>query len=116
MLDGVFQRRNNFFNVRGQLATSLDEWPQRDRRGVNQRAVQRDRIEIIVKIRPTATMQCIARLSDTRATVFPMTRPSDVGSPLVGEKHIGAPVNALGVPLQAPCARGQWRKIRVVGH
>jgi hypothetical protein len=22
----------------------------------------------------------------------------------------------LGVPLQAPCARGQWRQIRIVSH
>jgi hypothetical protein len=49
MLDGVFECCNNFFDVRRQLVTALDEWPQRDRRGKNQGGVQRDRIEIIVE-------------------------------------------------------------------
>jgi len=116
MLDGVFQRRNNFVDVCGQRAPPLDERPQRDRRRVNQSAVQRDRIEIIVKIRSPATMQRIARPPYSWATVFPKTCPADVRAPLVGEKHIGAPIDALGMALQAPCARGQWRKIRVVSH
>ncbi len=33
--DGVFERRHNFFDVRRQLATALDVWPQRDRSGEN---------------------------------------------------------------------------------
>jgi hypothetical protein len=31
MLDGVFERRNNFLYVWRQLAPALDVWPQRDR-------------------------------------------------------------------------------------
>jgi hypothetical protein len=30
MLDGVFQCRNHFLDIRRQLATTLDPWPQRD--------------------------------------------------------------------------------------
>ena len=30
MLDGVFERGNNFFNVRWQFDSALDEWPDRD--------------------------------------------------------------------------------------
>ena len=44
-----------------------------------------------------------------------MARPSDVRAPLVGEKHVGAPIEALCVTLQAPCARGQRCQIGIVG-
>jgi hypothetical protein len=52
MLDGVFECRNHFFDVRRQLATTLDLGPQRDRRGQNQGAVQRNGIEIVVEVWP----------------------------------------------------------------
>jgi hypothetical protein len=32
MLDGVFESRNNFFDVWRQLATTFEVWPQRERR------------------------------------------------------------------------------------
>jgi hypothetical protein len=116
MLDGVFECRNNFLDVRRQLAPTLDEWPQRDRRGKNQRAVQRDRIEIIVEKWSATAMKCIARPSHTRSTVPPMARPPDVGATLVGEKHVCASIEALCVPLQAPRGRSQRCQIGVVRH
>src|SRR4051812_9913978 len=102
MLDGMFECRNNFFDVSRQLGTTLNVWPQRDRRGKNQGAVQRDRIKIVMEISPPTTMKRVARLPHARPAVFPMTRPSDVRTLLVSEKHVGAPIKALGVPLQAP--------------
>jgi hypothetical protein len=48
MLDGVFECRNHFFDVRRQLATTLDLWPQSDRRGQNRGAVQRNGIQMYV--------------------------------------------------------------------
>jgi hypothetical protein len=116
MLDGVFERRNNFFEIRRQLATTFDVWPQSDRWGENQGAVQRDRIKIVMEIWPPTAMKRVARPSHAWPAVFPMTGPADIGAPLVGEKHVGAPIDALGVPLQAPRARGQWCEIDIVGY
>jgi hypothetical protein len=62
MLDGVLKCRNNFFDIRRQLATALDVWPQRDRRRENHRAVQCDRIKIVVEISPPTAMKGVARL------------------------------------------------------
>ena len=107
MLDGVFERRNNFLDVRRQLAPTLDDWPQRYRRGKNQAAVQCDRIQIIVEKWPAAAMKRIARLSHARSTVPPMARASDVCASLVGEKHVSASIEALCVPLQTPSGRSQ---------
>lgn len=114
MLDGVFECRNNFFQVRRQLATTLDMWPDRDRWRVNQRTVQRDCIEIVVEIWPAPAMKGIARLPHARPAVFPTTGPPDVGAPFVGKKHISATIEALGLPLQATCARGKTRQVGVV--
>ena len=50
MLDGMFERRNNFFDVRRQPATTLGVRPQRDWWGKHQGAVQHDRIKIIMEI------------------------------------------------------------------
>lgn len=102
MLDGVFERRNKFFDIRRQLAMPLDTWPQCDRRKENQGAVQVNRIEIVVEMWPTTAMKSIARSSDTGPTVLPTTRPPDVRAPLVGQKHVSAPIDTLCVPLQAP--------------
>ena len=107
MLDGVFECRNNFLDVRRQLASALDEWPQCDRWRKNQRAVQRDGAEIIVEKWPATAMKRIARLPHTRPTVPPTTRPSDVDPTLIGEKHVSPSIETLCVPLQAPCGRGQ---------
>ena len=90
MLDGVFECRNHFFDVRRQLATTLDLWPQRDRRGQNQGAVQRNGIEIVVEIWPPTAMKGITRLPHSRPTVPPAARSADVRTPLVGEKHVSA--------------------------
>lgn len=61
-------------------------------------------------------MKRVARPPHAGPAVFPMTGPSDVGAPLVGEKHVGAPIDALGVPLQAARAYGQWCQIGIVGY
>ena len=101
MLDGVFECRNNFLDVRRQLASALDEWPQCDRWRKNQRAVQRDGAEIIVEKWPATAMKRIARLPYTRPTVPPMTRTADISATLVGEKDVSSSIEALGVSLQA---------------
>ena len=62
MLDGVFERHKNFFNVRRQTATTLDAWPERDWRRKDQAAVQANRVEIVVQIGPQAAVKSIARL------------------------------------------------------
>jgi hypothetical protein len=116
MLDGVFERCNNLFNIRRQLATTFDVRPQRYRRRLNQATVQCNGIEIIVKIWPPTAVKRIARLPDTGSTVSPVTGPSDVRAPFVGEKHISASIEALCLTLQAPCARGERRQVGVVGH
>ena len=100
MLDGVFERRKNFFDVRWQLATTLDAWPERDRRRKNQAAVQANRFEIVVQIRPPTAMKGIARLPHARPAVLPVTRSSDVCAAFVGEKHVSTPIEALCVALQ----------------
>ena len=64
MLDGVFDRRKNFLDVWRQSATTLDAWPQRDRRGANQVAVQANRFEIVVQIRPPAEDVLIVRIRE----------------------------------------------------
>lgn len=99
MLDAVFECGNNFFHVRRQLATTLDVWPQRDRWGVNHGTAQPDCIEIVVEIWPAPAMKRIARPPHARPAVFSVTCPPDVGAPLVGEKHVGATIEALGMAL-----------------
>jgi hypothetical protein len=102
MLDGVFERCNNFVDVRRQLATTLDVWPQRDWRGKHQAAVQANRFEIVVEIGPPTAMKRIARPPHTGPAVLPMTGSPNVRAPLVGEKHVGAAIETLCVPLQPP--------------
>jgi|SRR5688572_12706880 len=114
MLDGVFETGNQFFDIRRQRATTLDGWPERDRWGQNHGAVQADRIEIVVEIRPPTTMKRITGLPHTGPTVLPATRSTDVGASLVREEHISASVDALRVPLQAPGARGQRLQVGIV--
>jgi hypothetical protein len=116
MLDGVFKCRNHFFDVRLQLATTLDVRPQRNRRGHNQRAVQRDRIEIVVEIWPLTAMESITRAPYPRPALPPVARPPDVRASLVGEEHIGATIETLRLTLQPPCAHGQRRQISIVGN
>jgi hypothetical protein len=116
MLDGVFECRNYFFDIRRQLATTLDLWPQRDRRGQNQGAVQRYGIEIVVEIWPPTAMKGIARPPHARPTVSPVARPADVRTPLVREKHVRPAIEALGLALQPPCARGQRCQVGIVGN
>jgi hypothetical protein len=116
MLDGVFECRNHFFDVRRQLATTLDLWPQRDRRGQNQGAVQRNGIEIVVEIWPPTAMKGITRPPHARPTVPPVARPADVRTPFVGEKHVSPAIEALCLALQPPCARGQRCQIGIVGN
>ena len=115
MLDGVFECRNHFFDVRWQLATTLDVGPQRNGRGQNYGAVQRNRIEIVVEIGPPTAMKGITRPAHSRPTVPPVTGPSDVRTPLVGEKHVCAAIKALCLTLQPTGARSQRRQIRIVG-
>ena len=50
MLDGVFERRNNCLDVRRQLAMTLDVRPERDWRRKDQRTIQTNRVEIVVKV------------------------------------------------------------------
>jgi len=114
MLDGVFECRNHFFDVRRQSATTLDLRPQRDRREQNQGAVQRNGIEIVVEIWPPTAMKSITRPPHSRPTVPPVARPADVRTPLVGEKHVSPAIEALCLALQPPCARGQHCQVGVV--
>src|SRR6266550_3906739 len=72
MLDGVFERRNNFLDVRRQLAMTLDVRPERDWRRKDQGTVQTNRDEIVVKVWPSTAMQRVARPSYTRSTILPM--------------------------------------------
>jgi hypothetical protein len=115
MLDGVFECRNHFFDVRRQLATTLDLWPQRNRRRQNQGTVQRNGIEIVVEIGPSTAMKGITRPPHSRPTVPPVARAPDVRTPLVGEKHVGSAIEALCLALQPPCACGQPCQIGIVG-
>lgn len=114
MLDGVFESRNNFFDVRRQLAATLDRRPQRDRRRKNQGAVQANRTEIVVEIRPAAAMKRVARLPNSGPAVFPSARSSDVGATLVRQEHVSTAIEALCVSLQAPTARRQERQVGIV--
>jgi hypothetical protein len=116
MLDGVFECGNHFFDVRRQLAMTLDVGPQRDQRSQNQGAVQRNRIEIVVEVLPPTTMKRITRPPHSRPTVPPVARPTDVRTPLVGEKHVSPAIEALCLALQPACARGQRCKIGIVGN
>jgi hypothetical protein len=101
MLDGVFERGKNIFDILGQPATTLDVWPQRYRRRENQSAVQANGIEVVVKILPPTAVEGIARLPHTWSAVFPTTCSPDVRALLVGEKYVGTSIEALGVSLQA---------------
>jgi hypothetical protein len=64
--DGVLERRNEFFDVWRQLATALDDWPQRDGRRRNDPRADRHRVEIVVQMCPPPAMLGIARLSNAR--------------------------------------------------
>ncbi len=64
MLDGVFECRNHFFNIRWQFNPTLDDGPHRDRRGLHEGTVQTDGLEIVAKIRSLTAKQPIARLPD----------------------------------------------------
>jgi hypothetical protein len=48
-------------------------------------------------------------------TFAPAARASDIRTPLVGEKHVCAAIEALRLTLQPPCAHGQRRQIGIVG-
>jgi hypothetical protein len=55
MSDGVFERRNNFLDVRRQLAMTLDARPERDWRRKDQGTVQANRIANGVRSASSAT-------------------------------------------------------------
>ncbi len=116
MLDGVFECRNHFFNVRWQFDSPLDDRPDGDRRRQNDVRVQVNRLQIVVKIGPSTAMQRIAGLANTRAAILPMTRSADVRTLLVGKKYIGASIEALRVPLQTSRTRGQPCEVGIVSH
>ena len=90
MLDGVFECRNHFFNVRWQFDSPLNERPDGDRRRQNDVRVQVNCLQIVVKIGPSTAMQRVAGLANTRAAILPMTRSADVRTLLVSKKYIGA--------------------------
>ena len=102
MLDGVFERHKNFFDVWRQMAMTLDVWPERDWWRKDQAAVQANRFEIVVQIGPLAAVKGIARPPHAGPTVLPVTRSSDICAALVGEKHVSTAIEALCVPLQTP--------------
>jgi hypothetical protein len=60
MLDGVFECRNDFFEIGGHVAATLDDWPQRDRRRRDGACTQRYRVEIVVEVCPLPAMPRIA--------------------------------------------------------
>ena len=99
-LDGVFERRNYCLDVRRQLAATCDVRPDCDWRREDQGAVQTNRVEIVMKVWPPPAMKRVARLSHTGSAVSPVARSSDVRTAFIGKKHVGAPIEALGVVLQ----------------
>ena len=115
MLDGVFEGRNHFFNIRWQYNPTLDNGPHRDRRGLHEVTAQPNGLEIVVKIRSPAAMQRIACLPDTWATVFPVARAANVC-------HVRRPktrrtaIESLSVPLQAPRTPGERCKVGFISH
>ena len=60
MLDGVFERCNEFFEIRWHLAATLDLGPQCDGRGCDDTHAQRHCIEIVVKMGSPPAMPRIA--------------------------------------------------------
>jgi hypothetical protein len=116
MLDGVFECRNHFFNVRWQFDSPLDDRPDGDRRRQNDVRVQVNRLQIVVKIGPSTAMQRVAGLANTRAAILPMTRSADVRTLLVSKKYIGASIEALRVPLQTSRTLGQPCEVGIVSH
>src|SRR5437660_69653 len=94
---------------------TLDVRPERDWRRKDQATVQTNRVEIVVKVWPSAAMQRVARPSYSGSTVSPMACSSDVRAAFIGEKHVSAPFEALGVALQAPRSCRQWRQVGIVG-
>jgi hypothetical protein len=69
-----------------------------------------------VEIRPPTAMKRITRPAHPGPAVFPTTHSSDVRAPLVGEKHVSAPVETLCVSLQAAGARCQRGQVGIVSH
>ena len=116
MLDGVFEGRNHFFNIRRQYNPTLDNGPHRDRRGLHEVTAQPNGLEIVVKIRSPAAMQRIACLPDTWATVFPVARAANVSATFVGQKHVSTAIESLSVPLQAPRTPGERCKVGFISH
>jgi len=115
MLDGVFERRNNCLDVRRQLAMTLDVRPERDWRRKDQRTIQTNRVEIVVKVWPSTAMKRVARPSYTGSTILPMAGSSDVRTAFIGQKHVGAPIEALRVALQSPRSYRHWSQVGIVG-
>ena len=116
MVDGVFECRNHFFDIRWQFDPTLDDGPHRNRRGLHQGPVQTNGLEIVVKIRSPTTMQRIARLPNARATILPVARSADVRAPFVSEKHVSPAIEALSVSLQSARTPGKGCKVSLVGH
>src|SRR3989442_5659992 len=75
MLDGVFERRNNFLDVRRQLVATCDVRPKGDGWRQDQGAVQTNRVEIVVKVRPPPAIRVVARPSHTWSADSPMACP-----------------------------------------
>jgi hypothetical protein len=61
-------------------------------------------------------MKSITRPPRSSPAVPPATRSSDVCTTLVGQKHVGAAIEAVCLTLQPPCAGGQRHQIGIVGN
>jgi hypothetical protein len=59
-------------------------------------------VEIVMKVWPATAMKRVARLPHTGPAVSPMACPPDICPAFIGEKHVGASIEALGVALQSP--------------
>jgi hypothetical protein len=116
VLDGVFERHKDFFDVWRQMAAALDVGPECDWRRKDRVAVQTNGFEIVVQIGPLAAVKRIARLSHAGPAIPPVTHSADVCAALIGEKHVSPPIEALGVPLQTARGRCQRSQVCIVGH
>ena len=115
VLDGVFECRNDLLQVGWQRRAPFHDRPDGHWWRLDDGAVELNRVKIIVQEVPTPAMNGIARLPDSGTAIPPGADSTEVRAPLVGEKHIGAPVDALRVTLQAPRTPRQRLEIGIVG-
>lgn len=111
---GAFQFKQNPLNITWKLAPAFHDRPKLHRRRRNHFVPKTNGPQVIVQVPANAAVPRIARGPELRTAVLPRAGPPQVAAVLVGEKHIGAPIEALRVALKPARAGSQRCEVHVV--